>query len=210
MFTTDSKGRLVADRSNSRTKKIIIPDGTVEIGAEAFKGLKITEVVIPESVKRIYKSAFEDCSNLKKITIKEGDTPLAIDMKAFKGTGITEINFPSRVWYIGKFSFSECTQLKTLSGGMGLKTIYSLCFKDSGLEEVDFFEFAPLIQEIGEYAFENNNIQKVRLPFLYQELAFSNTAFANNQVKELISNASITNIKEYKSYKGFEKAKVLN
>lgn len=207
MFKNDAKGRLVADGEIS-TKKLVIPDGTSEIGPNAFKDMRCEEIVIPGSVKRIYHHAFHNCQ-CKKLTIKDGEQSLAIDQRAFSSNPIKSVNFPSRVWYIGKYSFADCPNLKEIIGGMGIKIIYAFCFNSSAIEEVDFYKFAPLVEEIGEYAFENNGIKKVKLPFAYQELRISSSAFSGNKVKELISNPTINNINTIKTFSGFEKAKLI-
>ena len=46
-------------------KKVVIPDGTTQIGANAFNGMSAIEtIVIPESVTSIGGTAFGYCTNL--------------------------------------------------------------------------------------------------------------------------------------------------
>lgn len=51
--------------------KIVVPDGITKIGREAFKGSNIEEVVLPDSVKEIEDSAFENCISLKMIRLPQ-------------------------------------------------------------------------------------------------------------------------------------------
>lgn len=53
-------------------KKFEVPDGTTEIGKDAFKDCKsLTSLTIPNSVTSIGKFAFEDCDGLTSLTIPD-------------------------------------------------------------------------------------------------------------------------------------------
>lgn len=54
-------------------EKTVIPEGRVKIedGEFAFRE-DITEVVLPSTLKRIGKSAFQECVNLESINFPEG------------------------------------------------------------------------------------------------------------------------------------------
>ena len=54
-------------------EKTVIPEGELEIadGEFAFRE-DITEVVLPSTLKRIGKSAFQECVNLESISFPEG------------------------------------------------------------------------------------------------------------------------------------------
>ena len=68
---------------------LVIPEGTTEIAEGAYKNKGYETVVIPDSVTRIGKNAFNGCTRLKEITI------------------------PDSVTSIGDFAFGGCTALKT-------------------------------------------------------------------------------------------------
>lgn len=57
-------------------QKVIIPEGVVSIGADAFDSSGITEINIPDSVTDIGYSAFLECGNLNSISIGSGITKI--------------------------------------------------------------------------------------------------------------------------------------
>ena len=60
-------------------KEISLGSSVEEIGSGAFALCAITEIIIPESVKSIGRGAFGACSDLKKLTIEDGETQLSLD-----------------------------------------------------------------------------------------------------------------------------------
>ena len=70
-------------------KKIVIPEGVVEISDEAFIFCEqLASVTLPSTLKKIGKSAFQECVNL------------------------VEINFPEGLEEIGFAAFCNCLSLK--------------------------------------------------------------------------------------------------
>lgn len=57
----------------SKVKSVIIPDGVKSIGSSAFVGSDLISITIPESVTNIEQGAFQNCKNLKSITVKNKD-----------------------------------------------------------------------------------------------------------------------------------------
>ena len=111
--------------------RVIVNEGTTEIGTEAFrycKALKnvtlpnsttiisdgafscclnLTSFIIPEGVKYIGSSAFEECSSLTNITIPSSVTNIGDG--AFENcSGLTSITIPSSVTSIGDGAFEDC------------------------------------------------------------------------------------------------------
>lgn len=73
-----------------KVERIVIPEGYVSIGKNAFKGCEnLKEVVLPASLQRIYDQAFMDCISLKEIVL-----PIRLSQvgkKVFHGSGIEKI-----------------------------------------------------------------------------------------------------------------------
>ena len=127
----------------SSLTSIIIPDSVTEIGEAAFIGCTsmtafygkfastdnrclivdgvlnsfapagLTEYTIPDSVTKIEKYAFYECSALTSVTIPDSVT--SIGSYAFSYcTSLTSITIPDSVTKIGECAFFNCTSLKEL------------------------------------------------------------------------------------------------
>ena len=71
------------------------------------------DVVIPDGIRRIANSAFDDCSALTNVTIP--DSVVFIDEWAFSAcSGLENINFPDSVTEIKWGAFWDCTGLKNV------------------------------------------------------------------------------------------------
>ena len=75
-----------------------------------LNGEKVTDLIIPESVKIIRNSTFYNCESLRSIEIP--DSVIFIGEEAFRGcTGLTSIEIPNSVTEIGNSAFFGCTGL---------------------------------------------------------------------------------------------------
>ena len=118
------------------------------IGEQAFVSTGLTAVAIPGSVTSIGKSAFEQCSSLAEVTLKEG--LVTIGEQAFYNTGLTAVAIPGSVTSIGKSAFYDCNSLATLTLNEGLKTIGASAFQYTSLATV---VIPGSVQTIGSNAF---------------------------------------------------------
>ena len=92
---------------------VVIPDGVVKIGDNAFLNTKITSVSIPSSVTEIGDYAFSNCVWLDNIIIPYGVTK--IGMRAFCNcVKFNDITLPDSVTEIGGLAFSFCIRLKSI------------------------------------------------------------------------------------------------
>ncbi len=97
---------------DERVKKVIIPEGVAEIRQRAFAASKVEEVVLPASLKKIGKEAFDDCENLARITIPDGIKEIPDSL--FRMSGLEEITLPESVEEIGDSAFLFCRNLKKI------------------------------------------------------------------------------------------------
>lgn len=90
------------------------PDGVVYIGSALydFKGdpTAFTSIIVREGTKSISGQAFEDCTNLKEVTLPKGLG--SISGRAFAGcTSLATINFPEGIKAIKDEVFLNCSAL---------------------------------------------------------------------------------------------------
>lgn len=96
-----------------------IPQGTEIIGNSAFAGTEITDIVIPDSVKKIEDNAFLGCDSLKSVTIPE--SVVTIGKNAFRNCiSLTEAKVLSNGTTVGEDAFGNCPSLTSvvLSGSV--------------------------------------------------------------------------------------------
>jgi len=94
---------------------LIIPDGMTSIGRSAFDGCSgLTSVTIPNSVTSIEVGAFRNCSGLTSLTIPNSLT--SIGYEVFYGCrGLTSVTIPSSVTSIGDQAFDGCSGLTSVT-----------------------------------------------------------------------------------------------
>lgn len=105
------------------------PD-TVGIGDRSFAFSNLKEVVIPDSVTNIGKSAFSGCERMTGLTI--GRNVKSIGEDAFLRCGrLNSIIIPDSVTSIGSEAFSECSGATSIILGSGVtdigNSVFSYC-----------------------------------------------------------------------------------
>lgn len=169
-------------------KEVILNDGLIEIGDNAFYYTKIEEIDIPQSVQSIGEKAFCQCLKLIKVNLN-GDLK-EIGEKAFYNTKIEEIDIPNGVQTIGKEVFAYCTKLIQVTLHKGLKEIGSKAFSQATIKEINipdsvetmgvqaFYKCGDLsmvvlndgLKEIPTSAFSNTAIKKIDIPSSVQTI----------------------------------------
>lgn len=104
---------LIWNENKNRIQKIILPEGLEEIEDNAFKGLNITEINLPSTLKKIGMGAFSNCLCLEKLIIPSGITHIPDAMAMM--SGINEIIIPESTISIGEMAFYDCHELKTIT-----------------------------------------------------------------------------------------------
>ncbi len=149
------------------------------IGRNAFYNAEISEIIIPSTVKAIFDSAFEGCTNLKGVELPRGLTYMGAG--CFSGTGLTSIKLPDSLvnmeacFYgssIEHITFPNaiekirgchnCTSLKSVTFGAENKVISNYAFQGClSLQEINL---PDSIEEIGFAAFGNTGISTLVIP----------------------------------------------
>ena len=82
------------------------------IPAAAFENMRLKEVVLPKTLKKIYASAFSGCKSLTKIDL--GENLESIGRGAFAETILEEISFPVTLKEIEGNAFNKVSTLKVI------------------------------------------------------------------------------------------------
>lgn len=130
--------------------KIVVPDSVkisgqyyevVKLGG-AFSGCRgISEIVLPNTIKKIENQTFEGCVRLKKINIPSSVTEIGYN--AFKNCeSLVEVDIPQSISEIAFNTFKGCKSLRKVN-----------------------FQFANSIQRIGSEAFKQcSSLESFELP----------------------------------------------
>lgn len=94
--------------------KTVIPNTVKYIGESAFENCEsLTKIVIPASVVKIEDRAFESCSKLENVVMTTGLQE--IGLSTFRGcSGLTEIIIPESVVIVRSMAFYACKNLKKI------------------------------------------------------------------------------------------------
>ena len=171
LYSKDMSALLVCPRG--KNESITIPEGVTEIKAFAFANSEIEEVSFPDSLKKIEKHAFYECSRLKEVSfpdslkkieklafyecsrLKSVDFGNGIDeidgAMAFAYCSITKLEIPPQVKTIGDGAFYYCDELKEVKFNEGLQEIGNDAFSKCDL--IKNLDFPETLRYIGNCAF---------------------------------------------------------
>ena len=191
-----------------------MPDGLEEIAPYACQGSGITSVDMPASLRKIGKSAFQNCTGLSMVSIPynvsviepltfSGCTNLQrVDLsgnvrilgeKAFEGCkNLSDFIIPISVTELGKEVFMECKGLREIRIPESITTLPFGCFRNcEGLLEV---HLPARLTKIGEEAFRGClNLPAITLPPYLTTI--DNEAFRScERLQEIVIPRSVTHI----------------
>ena len=173
---SDGIAKLTADlfKLAGKLTDVTIPDTVVRLGSGCFFGTNIEAIIIPDSVKVIEKSAFEECDNLYAVKIGAGvrtipyacfygcdvlqnviipETVLDMETSVFERSGLSYQKLPQSLRYIAGWTFKDCKNLTTV-------------------------ECSDALESIGDNAFERcENFTTLKTSV--EDIAFNNTTFMN-------------------------------
>lgn len=76
---------------------------------------KVSDVVLPGSVKTIGIRAFVDCADLKSVTMSTGGNMQIADYAFMNCLNLTSMQLPKDATSVGRFAFSHCYSLESLN-----------------------------------------------------------------------------------------------
>ena len=153
----------------AREAEVSIPSSVTTISPSAFRGCRLTEIVIPRNVSQLGQCAFMRCAQLSKVNMADGITAFP-DSAFCNCTSLTDFSFPTTVKTIGVNAFYHCDKLISLQLPTALESIgdnaFDLCY---GLKTVSFPEG---LASIGKWAFDNcSRISSLVIPSSVNDIA---------------------------------------
>lgn len=120
--------------SSPKITEVVFSDGAMceTIGASAFDGCsQLKKIDIPSGVKEIGDSAFKGCGAIVSVTIPDGVT--SIKNNTFKDCcGLIDLDLGNGVESIENGAFASCHTLKNVSIGSKLSSFSNYAFSDCG------------------------------------------------------------------------------
>ncbi len=183
----DGESYTVSTLSDGVSGDIVIPaeyNGMpVTVIGDFYNSNGVTSITIPNSITRIYDTAFNDCGNIEWVYVdannktyksvndciltKDGKTLIfgcknsiipesvtKINSWAFIGCGgLTNITIPNSVESIGFQAFKNCSGLSSIAMGNSVESISSSAFE--GCSGLTYLTISDSVTYIGEDAFKN-------------------------------------------------------
>ena len=97
-----------------RISELVIPDSVTKIGSGAFRGAQIGKIVFGSGLTAIDTKAFQD-ARITTYDFSKVTKSLSIGSEAFANNQFTTFAFPDSTVGIGKGALKGCTSLKTLT-----------------------------------------------------------------------------------------------
>lgn len=202
---------------NYNFHKVILPEGLLTIGKNAFRDTGLDEIVLPSSLKSIGEYALAG-TRIEKVVIPDATTDIAnyafsycYSLKEVKYPELTyipqgcflndhhlsKINLPSALQYVRNEAFNNCFYLADVELPVTLKSIGDYGFEDTSIDTL----IVPEGVTLGSYAFANCDYLKyVELPTTYYDASSSYYLFHGCSSLKTIKLKSPTLLTYYSYY----------
>ena len=156
-----TENKLISYFGGDQTFSVL--QGTEIIGERAFdENERLTDIVFPDSLKKIGISAFSMCSRLRNISFAEG--LVEIEYSAFYACdNLTALSLPKGLERIGDGAFRGCGHLQTVEIAEGVEEIgnnaFTVCY------DLEYISLPSTLKTIGSGAFSFcRNLREIVLP----------------------------------------------
>ena len=144
--------------------EIVWPESLRRIGCNTFEGCtSLKEVTVPDTVISFSPYVFKDCTSLEKATILKTPTDL-FHQSTFEGcTALTEVHLPADLTELPATTFLGCKALTSIELPPQLETIgFEAFFGCTGLTEI---HVPSTVRTIEHSAFQRcSSLQSIELP----------------------------------------------
>ena len=113
---------------------------------------ELEDVVLPQSIKKIFWSAFAGCTSLKVIDFSKTIIQEIGDGAFFSCTSLEKVLLPESLLKFGEHLFSDCSKLESITLPSKLISIPEETF--SGCTSLKEVAFSTSVKSIEEYAFD--------------------------------------------------------
>jgi hypothetical protein len=165
----------------------LVGPSLLQFGYRAFKGIAVTQISVPSSVKEIGAECFYNCLQLLSLTFESNSILRKLCPDAFGRSALRQITVPSSVEVVAAGCFS-CSQLESIvfEGGSMLRVLGPHAFSLSLLSQIIIprnvevigdaclvdcrrlssvvFEDDSRLREIGKRAFSYSGVSQIIIP----------------------------------------------
>ncbi len=147
--------------SNLSDVTVIVPEGVKIIGRSAFQNCtELVSISLPESLEFIAEHAFYNCTSLQELTINSNCLN-ENSVGVFAKTAIESFSFPEDITIIPMQAFYG-TKLRSVTFPDSIKEIDTEAFKNcENLEEVNLNDGLEIL---GKNTFSNTAIKEIKIP----------------------------------------------
>ena len=137
---------------------VVIPESVTEIGRSAFSGCRrLQNVEIPTSVTKIYAGAFDNCSGIKNITIP--NSVVACGAAFYNCENLENLIIGNSLEKIADKTFSNCIKLKNVVIGNSVKSIGTEAFYNC--KSLESISIPDSVEYISKNAFVDSGLKSI-------------------------------------------------
>ncbi len=161
---------------------VVIPNNITTIENYAFKDCKeLVFVVIPDSVKKMGNNVFEGCTNLQSVVMSKNLSTIPYNT-FLNCKKLTSVKLPEKLRTIGDYSFKNCTSLREIEIPDRTTTIEDGAFE--GCESLEKVTLSKKMVRIGDDAFYGcKALKTIDLPTGLKKI--EGGAFSNSGITEI-------------------------